>query len=117
MITIKSNLDMSMFKGDTGNFILSIKKDGVAYTISTGEKVYFSVKQSLNQETYTIQKEILSFNDGKAQIVILPTDTDDLDSGTYYYDIEWIDKNNHVHTLMPENKPALFVLTDGIKND
>lgn len=107
-------LEMSMVQGDTGPFTVGINN----VTLSDGDIINFSVKSDLSPATpYSIQKEISSFNtDGKAEVIIEPDDTKNLDIGQYYYDIEWTTSSGEVNTLMP-NGYASFVLKVGVTNE
>lgn len=107
-------LEMSMVQGDTGPFTVGINNT----KLEDGDIINFSVKSSLSPNTpYSIQKKVSSFNaNGKAEIIIEPDDTKDLDIGEYYYDIEWTTSSGEVNTLMP-NGYASFVLKVGVTNE
>jgi len=115
MIAINDDLQIKMFIGDTGSITLGISKNGTAYSFIVGDTVYFSVKKTLNQTTYDIQKTITTFSDGKAIILIEPDDTNELSTGNYFYDIEYVDGDGIVNTLV--NEVERFVLLGGVKND
>ena len=116
MLVINDDLQVKMFKGDTGSITVSISKNGTPYSfVDVDDTVYFSVKKTLDQLTYTLQKTVTTFTDGKAIITILPTDTSSLTPGVYFYDIEYVDVSGVVNTLVEEVEK--FVLLGGVKND
>lgn len=112
MLRIKNDLTMEMFKGDTGSFTLKIAKNGADYDFVTGDVVAFLMKRTLDQETYTISKEITTFVNGAAVITLEPADTTDLDTGPYFYSIKYTDDTGVVNTLVEEVEK--FILLQGV---
>ena len=115
MIKIDSkSLDIFLVQGDTGPFTIGIKN----YELKEGDIINFSVKADLNPETpYSIHKSVSSFIEGgKAEIIINPEDTIDLDLGKYYYDIEWTTVDGQVNTVIPCGS-AEFRLLPGVTNE
>lgn len=107
------SLDIFIVQGDTGPFTVGIKN----YTLKEGDIINFSVKADLNPDTpYSIHKSVSSFTeDGKAEIIIEPDDTQNLGLGKYYYDIEWTTSDGQVNTVIPCGS-AEFRIMPGVTN-
>ena len=114
-------LDAEMVLGDTGTFSITPKLDGNTY-LSEGDKVYFTVKErrrkddsdKTEQELTKIEKTITSFDNGTVTIPINPSDTSNLEAGTYIYDIKVERGDGTVDTLTP-NGQAYFTLKKGVR--
>ena len=89
--------NLTMVRGDTLAF--GFELDGV----TTANAVYFSVKKTLFDTEYILQKTIgngiVKIEDGKYSVRVAPSDTHDLEVGTYYYDLQ-IDVNGDVFTVL-----------------
>src|SRR5574343_1752224 len=74
-------------RGDTIYRQININKNGTAYTLQDGEKVYFTVKSN---DTAVIKKSYgyADLVDGKVIVKILPEETNALPYGSYSYDVE-----------------------------
>jgi hypothetical protein len=81
---------IELIRGDS----LSLKfqrKDPEGQPITTeADEVFFTVKKNTTTEEYILQKTIedMTFEDGTYHITILPEDTEELDYGSYVYDLE-----------------------------
>ena len=97
-------------RGDTIYRQININKNGTAYTLQDGEKVYFTVKLD---NTAVIKKEFgyADLIDGKIILKIEPSETDNLSLGTYAYDVEVHFLNGDVATII---KASDFKLTKEI---
>lgn len=74
-----------MVKGDTGYFNINLHYDnGNNYVVREGDKITFSVKRSIYDSDYALQKNV---NAGEV-IAIAPEDTQNLTSGDYVYDVQ-----------------------------
>lgn len=98
--------DISLVRKTTNTITLTFKKDGVATNI-TDWIVFFTVKKNLSQTDLTAQisKRILVHTDpthGETTVVLSPTDTD-ITSGTYFYDIAYVDDSTNVKRTAPGN--------------
>ena len=98
---------MSMTRGDTEAFYVSCKRDGVAYNFVPGDKVYFTVKKSINSTEKSLQKVVSIFTDGKALIEISPADTKQLIACQYVFDVQINFADGLVKTVLG---PAPYVL-------
>lgn len=92
-----------MTRGDTATINLSIKNDNKEeYELGEGDVVVFSVKKTLSDETYLIQK---TFKD--KEIVIEHEDTRNLYFGEYLYDIQLTFADGKVSTIVTPSKLVL----------
>lgn len=83
---------IEIIRGDTNKFSF-IRKDAEGETIpQQADAIYFTVKESWTTQEYLIQKTLLdmTFTDGKYEFTIEPEETDNLEYGTYVYDLEVI---------------------------
>ena len=101
------NETMSMTRGNTEAFYVSCKRDGVAYNFVPGDKVYFTVKKSIQSTEKALQKVVSIFTDGKALIEISPADTKPLLACQYTYDVQITFADGLVKTVLG---PAAFAL-------
>ena len=97
-------------RGDTIYRQININKNGTAYTLQDGEKLYFTVKLD---NTAVIKKEFgyADLVDGKVIVKILPEETNALPYGSYSYDVEVHFLNGDVATII---KASDFKLTKEI---
>lgn len=101
-------MSISITRGDSATFIVSMKKDGVVVPFEAGDKVYFTVKTSVNTAQKLIQKIITEFTeDGEAMIYILPEDTKQLEFKQYVYDVQLTAADGSVTTFI---KPSGFIV-------
>lgn len=84
---------MVIIRGDTGKFKFQRKDiQGNPITVKA-DKIYFTVKRNYVNFQPVIQKKIEDMffdNEGFYHFTILPSETDNLEYGNYYYDIERI---------------------------
>ena len=88
--------NISMIRGDTGTIDVNISANGVPYQILDTDKIVFSVKKSYDTDAYAIQK---TAEIGK--IKLLHTDTNELSTGNYVWDIQITTTNGDVATIGP----------------
>lgn len=92
-----------MTRGDTATISLSIKDDNKnEYDLMVGDEVVFSMKKSLSDENYLIQK---TFKD--KEIVIEHEDTKELSFGEYLYDVQLTFSDGKVATIITPSKLVL----------
>lgn len=109
----KTTLDAELVLGDTGTFSIVPKIDGVK-ALSDGDEVWFTMRK-IKEKTIILQKKITTFDNGRATIPILPSDTSTLEPGNYIYDLKLIRADGNVDTLMPNKPDAYFSLKRGVK--
>lgn len=93
--------NLSMIKGDTFSFTIEI------YDLQENlSEAYFSCKKNKSDETYIFQKSI---GDGieleqttedyiSYRVTVAPTDTNTIESGKYYYDLQLTTADGDVFT-------------------
>jgi hypothetical protein len=89
----------SMVRGDTQSFELEIKENDTAVTV---DSIYFTVKNDAHTNEVLFQKKLndgITLSNNIYNIIIDPSDTDELDYGRYAYDIEII-KNSVKKTIL-----------------
>lgn len=101
--------NMKMIRGDSETISISfLDKDKNPYVFSQGDVIYFTVKKSINTKRTAIQKIVDDFPDGELRISIKPSDTSDLEYGSYVYDIQYNKHDGTVKTIIP---PSAFVIS------
>ncbi|MGL5767227.1 MAG: hypothetical protein ACRCX8_16465 [Sarcina sp.] len=109
MFSIDEKKRMKIVKGDTAIFDINVKD----YTFVEGDKVYFTVKTSVDDDINIIQKIVSSFNSSIAKVILSKEDTD-VDVGSYLYDIQCSLVDGRVDTIIP---PTKFEIIGGITHD
>lgn len=79
---------IEVVRGTTNTFQISITDSGGgAYNLGSGEKVVFGVKRKPTDTDCLIEKTAEILGAGLFQVVISPTDTEELSFGKYWYDV------------------------------
>ena len=109
-------MDIEMIKRDTGPIsIKPIVKDTGEYLLNDGDTLYFTLRK-LQDRSIILQKTTTEFENGVGEITIEPEDTENLDEGTYLYDLVNIRGDGTRDTLLPEGRDSLyFVIKKGVK--
>ena len=91
------NENLKMIRGDTLAF--GFELDGVTEV----DGVHFSVKKTKHEDEYILQKTLNNgveqIEDGKYSVRVAPSDTHNLEVGTYYYDLQ-IMCNGDIFTVL-----------------
>lgn len=99
MAKSKNILDLEMTRGDTKAFGVNIS----GLTDQDLDTAYLSCRETPDSEEYVFQKSlgdgISKVETGKYRARIAPEDTAELDTGTYYYDLE-IGVNGDIFTIL-----------------
>lgn len=96
---------LSMIRGTTQSISIAIKaSDGTDYVLSDGEILRFGVKKRYDTtgSAYLIEKELTAENangSGAYVLTLVPSDTEPLDFGTYYYDVGLQSGNNYYNVI------------------
>lgn len=86
-----------MTRGDTLRFKLEL----TGYTPATGDEIKFGVKESYDDTTCLIEKTIPL---NTMELHLTPSDTEDLDFGTYVWDCQITFANGDVYTFITKAK-------------
>lgn len=99
--------DIQLTRGDTAYIGLSITHDdGTPYTRVEGDRLLFTVKKSYNSDYEFLEKELSDM-----AITIAPEDTQEMDYGNYWYDVELTTADGAVFTVIG---PARFILREEV---
>lgn len=97
--------NLAMTRGDSETITIKVKEGTDYVNLEFGDTIYFTVKINTNVAEKLIQKVITAFDAGVAVIEIEPEDTKNLAPRGYQYDIQWVDKNGRVTTIVA---PSVF---------
>lgn len=104
MLAIDANNNITLTRGDSASISVTLKNpDGTNYNLQSGDILLFTVKYNCITDNIIFQKDISS----NATINILPSDTNELSYGTYYYDVQLTKANGAVNTVIP---PRDFII-------
>lgn len=106
MIKIEDNV-ITIIKGDTAIINVSIED----YILTTPDIVLFTVKESIEDNVYVLQKIIRYYDSTGVARIELTSDDTDLDPGTYIYDIEVRFDDGRVDTII---QPTKFKVKGGV---
>lgn len=93
-------------RGDTASILLKLK----GHSLDVGDLVTFTLKKNINDTVFILQKEIIEFQEGKAQIVLSAGETD-ITPGKYVYDIQLNLSDGRVDTVIT---PSTFRVEKGV---
>jgi hypothetical protein len=115
MIRIDPNsLNAEMVRGDTGTFSVRPKING-EYVLKEGDHLWFTVRK-IKDKTILLQKDVTEFDDGKAEIIINPSDTANFEIGNYIYDLKMIREDGTVDSLIPGGRDSAYLsIKRGVK--
>lgn len=103
MLHIDSNNNISITRGDTGIFTISlVDKDGEPYIPAEGSSIRFAMskKYGSTQGDLLIEKDIPI---DTMTLELEPNDTKHLNFGSYLYDIQLTDEAGRVSTVVMAN--------------
>lgn len=106
-----------MIKRDTGPISVRPKVKGTRdeYLLTDGATLYFTLRK-LKDGQIIMNKSTTDFEDGIGSIVLESSDTQDLDVGTYLYDLVVVRADGTRDTLIPQGRGSLyFVIKEGVK--
>lgn len=95
MLNIKKG-KITHMRGDTGCLVVNLIADGEPYEMRDGDRLIFSVKKSVDDNGYVLQKE---FNSNR--IILMHNDTNHIEPGIYIYDIQLVTGIGMVQTIGP----------------
>ena len=88
-----------IIRGDTTHLNINVlDANGNPWTLASGDRLVFGVKDNTNSTVYRVKKYI---DEGTApfEVVLRPTDTQSLRRGTYYYDVGIQTGEDYYHIL------------------
>jgi len=101
-------------QGDSYSFTVGLKDDktGELIPFETGDILRYTVRTNYRSSDIVLQKEISVFtSDGKAEVIVLSTDTDNIEVDKYVYDIELSKNDGQVITIIPDSRTVCVLPT------
>lgn len=96
---------ITLTRGDTFKALLTINNpDGTEYTPMEGDSIRFALKENVEDRKCLILKEIPT---DTMLLVLNPEDTEDMEFGTYVYDIQLTKANGDIDTFITASKLKL----------
>ena len=105
MLNIDTNNNITLTRGDTAELTLTVKKNGVVYDYSS-DLVQLTVKRNTVTESVVFQKTFSGDT-----IKITPDETKNLTYTDMKYDVQIIDTDNNVYTVIP---PRDFIIAEEV---
>lgn len=97
MFTIDGKNKIKLTKGDTATMLVEVKDlEGKQYVIKPTDTITLTVRKTPNSDV-AFRKEATE----EHFIIINHSDTTNLDSGLYVYDLQLITKDGYVYTIIP----------------
>lgn len=83
--------------GDSASFDVKIYNSvsGTEYQLQNGDAIYFSIKKNVNDSPELLKKQAVN-----NRITLEPSDTHDLASGVYKYDVQLNKASGEVYTVI-----------------
>lgn len=105
MLYIETDGTIRLTRGDTARLNVQITNQigEDEYTIDANDTLTFSVKKSVSESEYVLQKTIV----GSGAFHIEPRDTSELAYGKYKYDVQLTTASGDVYTII---EPSTFEL-------
>lgn len=99
--------DIQLTRGDSAYFGIVINENGGGtYKRQEGDQLIFTIKKSYNSDFSYVEKHIKGLD-----LILNPSDTAELDYGTYWYDIELTTVDGSVFTVVG---PARFIVREEV---
>ena len=108
-----TTLDAELVLGTTGTFSVAPKIDDERI-LQDGDHVWFTLRKKIGGPVL-LQKDITDFENGIATIPIPPSDTENMEPGSYIYDLRLLRTDGNDDSLLPKGDSAYFVLKRGVK--
>lgn len=109
MFIIDERKRIKGIKGDTAIFDIACKN----HVFKDGDKVYFTVKYSVDDSENIIQKIITKFDNNIAKIILDKNDTN-IEVGSYLYDVQLSLVDGRVDTIVV---PSKFEIIGGVTHE
>ena len=109
-------MDVEIVKRDTG--VIPVRpyiKDTNDYILQDGATLYFTLRKT-KESDIILRTETTEFEDEWGVINSDPSDTDNVEEGTYIYDLVAIRADGTRDTLLPRGRDSLyFAIKKGVK--
>jgi len=93
---------IEIVRGTTKTLAITITdSSNELYTLASGEKVVFGVKRKPEEKNACIVKTVTSGENGVYSVTVMPSDTEDLPYGTYFYDVGILSGSNYHNVIEP----------------
>lgn len=107
MLTVKGS-NITMNRGDDVYITVTVRQaGGQEYVLQEGDTLYFAAKKKATDKDYAIAPKALIGN----TLELSPLDTEQLDFGTYVYDIRLVTAKGFSSTII---KPSSLVIEESI---
>jgi hypothetical protein len=109
-------MDIEINRRDTGIIPIrpTIKETG-DYLLEEGTTLYFTLRKNKDSDIL-LQKSTTEFEDGWGVITLDSSDTENIEEGTYIYDLVGIRADGTRDTFLPRGRDSLyFVIKRGVK--
>lgn len=100
-------------RGDDVCLVVNVyDSEGQPYVLQEGDKLFFSAKAKAKDQNYAIPPKQLEIDSNNRPVIhIEPTDTYDLEFGTYLYDVQMITAQGKSSTII---KPSQLIIEEAI---
>lgn len=109
-------MDIEINRRDTGIIPIRPKiKETGDYLLEDGTTLYFTLRKNKDSDIL-LQKSTTEFEDGWGVITLDSSDTENIEEGTYIYDLVGIRADGTRDTFLPRGRDSLyFVIKRGVK--
>ena len=98
---IDENKNITLTRGDSAPFSVTLKMDGEVYEMQAGDRIDFGVKADYEDQECCIHKTSTT---NPASFQIDPEDTSELEFGTYRYDVQFVAANGFTQTFIEKKR-------------
>lgn len=109
-------MDIEINRRDTGVIPIRPKiKETGDYLLEDGTTLYFTLRKN-KDSNILLQKSTNEFDDGWGVITLDSSDTENIEEGTYIYDLVGVRADGTRDTFLPRGRDSLyFVIKRGVK--
>lgn len=116
MITVDTNNNITISRGDTGTITITAMDTSVSpsvpFEFDSEDDILFTVKKDSKNTTALIEKTVHSDTTGVIIIELASSDTNERAFGTYSYDVRCIFANGKVYTPPAFSPPKDFKIVE-----
>lgn len=111
MLTVRGT-NITMNRCDSVYITVTVRKnDGTEMELGEGDTLYFAAKRKATDKDYAIAPKPLLNENGHGVLELCPEDTEQLEFGTYIYDVQLVTAGGTVSTVI---KPSQLVIEESI---